>query len=480
MKRFLSLTVVLVMVLGLAACGGSASGGKQTPAPTEAAAPTLSLGFAQKNITPTESVPLSGYGDSTKRMSQGMLDYLYATVVAITDENGQTVIMVVMDLGNVYSPVTKYRTQIAKELGLDESQLMFCGTHTHSAPHSSKKGVASITGYNTMLEKALTQGVQEALDDRKPVTGVYYGSAETEGMNFVRRYVMKDGSYAGDNYGNHSLGYAGHESEVDNLLQLVKFTRDGGKDVVFTNFQTHPHRTGGSTKYDISADIVGIYRQELEKSLDCHAIYFTGASGNVNPTSRIESENIAKDYKEHGKMLAGYGVKAAETFQPLELGQVAFTKTVYRGETNHSEDHLLPYAKEVVDRYNGGMTTAEAVKGYTQYGIQTYYHAAAIVSHAQLGKTMDAPLYGFRVGDFALVFAPFELFDQLGKDIREGSPFGATFVCCYANDGLGYIPTQLGFDHGGYGAYKCNYKPGVGELLVQEYLTILNTLYETK
>ena len=95
---------------------------------------------------------------------------------------------------------------------------------------------------------------------------------------------------------------------MDNQLQLIKFSREEGKDIIMANFQMHPHRNGGSKNLNMTADIPGVFRTELENQLGVNVLYFTGASGNVNPTSRITEENITKDYIEQGKALAKYAI----------------------------------------------------------------------------------------------------------------------------------------------------------------------------
>ena len=68
----------------------------------------------------------------------------------------------------------------------------------------------------------------------------------------------------------------------------------------------------------------------------------------------------------------------------------------------------------------------------------------------------------------------------MGISIKENSPFQATFVCCYSNYIFSYMPTALAFEHGGYGPYKCNFEPGTGEILVEEYGKMLDSLRESK
>ena len=72
------------------------------------------------------------------------------------------------------------------------------------------------------------------------------------------------------------------------------------------------------------------------------------------------------------------------------------------------------------------------------------------------------------------------MFDTNGREIKDGSPFKATFVVTCANDGIGYIPSQMAYDHGCYGADTGKFIPGTGEILAQEYVKMLEGLYKTK
>lgn len=482
MKKFLSLLLISTLTAGLTACGStppvqtspSATSTASTP---QEATPLLRAGYAQVDITPKDPVPMNVGGTGKDGLSEGVLDYLYANCVYLVDENGTELYLVAFDLCNMYKPLPEYRLELAKKLGVSDSQLMFSASHTHSSVNIKATTVPSTSKYNTMLKQSLEEVALLAKADAKEVTGMYHTATQTESLNFVRRYIMKDGSYAGDNYGDPSKGYAAHETEGDHELQLLKFTRSGGKDIVLTNFQTHPHRTAYDKKGNtgVSSDIVGVYRKELETQLDCLALYYTGSSGNVNPTSKIKEENVYKNHREHGTALAAAAVAAAAEFKPLEFGTIQLNKTVYVGECYHSEDYKLPEAKIVADRFNGGMGNTASLDGY-EHLFEHSRHALAIVSRAAQPETLEVPLYTFSVGDFSACYAPFELFAELGMSIKANSPFGATFVCCYSNNIFSYMPTALAFEHGGYGPYKCNFEPGTGEILVEEFGKLLTGL----
>ena len=72
MKKLLSLTLAVIMILSLCACGGSGN--------TEEAPDTsLELGFGKVNITPTYSVGLGGSGNEKVRRSESIISYIFAT-----------------------------------------------------------------------------------------------------------------------------------------------------------------------------------------------------------------------------------------------------------------------------------------------------------------------------------------------------------------------------------------------------------------
>ena len=435
----------------------------------------LLAGFARTDISPLESVPLAGYGRSSSRMSNNVSEPLYANALALTDESGSTAIVIGLDMGNMYSPLPSFRKDVAQAVGSPVENVMFCATHTHAAPHLSNEDEPTIPRYCQLLKEKLVEAAVAAMADRKEAT-LSVTAIRTQNMNFVRRYVLADGTFAGDNYGHFAESpIARHESEPDRMLQLVKFTREGGKDIIMANFQGHPHRGGGSKNYNCTSDLVYYFRNELEQQLDCHAVYFTGASGNLNCHSRIPEENITVNHVDHGKALAAYALEALKQLRPVENSAVRMTHTVFVGRCNHTEDHKVEQAKIVVERWKNGATGKEARIGFEDL-FNSPYHATSVISKAERPETMDVELHVLSFGDVSMIFAPFELFSDLGVQIKEGSPFDTTFVCCYANKLFSYLPTQLGFDHGGYGPNQCRFEPGTGELIVQQFTDLLASL----
>lgn len=483
MKRIIALTLALVMLLALCACGTSEAGQTGDTAQTTAAPVSgLQVGYGRSNITPEYSVPLAGYGNTSMRMSTSFQTYLYSNCVAVSD--GESTILLFNNdltaLGN--ATVNNIRQEIRAKYGVPEKNIMIAATHNHSAPDLGNNAEGSITKYNSELTEWMVEAAGAALEDLKPCTGMFHGSCNPEGLNFIRHYVLEDGTYKGDNFGDlNPSPYAGHTHDVDNQLQVLKFDREGDDDVILVNWQTHPHRGGGSSNTIITADLAGVMVTELETRTGAHVAYFTGAAGNVNPSSRIAEENITPDYWEQGKTLARH----AETvlngeMTEVEMGKVQVKTHSYTGETDHSEDHLVTVALEVQDIWTKNNNFIEAVTLANTYGINSPYHAGAIINKAGQPLTYTMEISVASIGDFGIACAPYEMFDENGKFIKENSPFAATFVLELCNGSNGYIPSEEGYRIRCYEANTGKFKPGTGEIVAQEYVALLEQLYAGK
>ncbi|MBQ9817568.1 MAG: hypothetical protein IJM59_08935 [Proteobacteria bacterium] len=502
-------------------------------------------GFSRVNITPTLSLPLAGYGNTQFRMSQGYLDPLYANCVAMTDENGAAVLLIMVDLiGGRSEFVTDSKKAISKATGIPVDNIFIQGSHTHSAPdmgyatykeeNYSKytteqlKAIIGIKYYKERLVEALTQAASEALADRKPAT-LKAGNIEVDGLNFVRHYLLDNDTYAGPNFGDFSSGsIVGHESEADHTLQILQFERKDAKDILLLNFQVHVTRTGGRTKTDISADIVGQIRNNVENKLDVWCTYLQGASGNINPTSMIPEENRTTDYKEYGVLFSEIVVDCYnKNMSPIQPGYIKTSKQTYTAKVNFSENDKVCAALKIKDDWTDNGVVDDSYKGtsiakayqekcgksysfekiakdcdsnYQLEGeftnsklmkicdIHSPYHARSIVSkydkYINDDKESKFTISTLGVGDIGLACAPFELFDNNADDVKSestksGVPFKMTLIMGYCNGYLGYLPSDISYTHTCYEADTCLYEQGTAEKVADTFINMLKNYTNT-
>ena len=492
MKRIIALVLVLCMALSLVACGSAApktgssttapaAGGETTADPT-AKTGVFMAGYAKHDITPKESVPLDSYGDARDRMSTGLFSYLYAICVALQDADGQLMLFMTCDVSWCPNGLgTQIRQQLARELGIEENYIFLAGTHTHSSVAPSLTDIPSVAKFNEDLVKKMVQAGKDAVADLKPAE-VYVGSVMTENMNHVRRYIMDDGSLDGDNAYGTGTKRVSHETQADPEMQLMKFVREGGKDILISQFQAHPHLEGKTN--NISAQTVGTIRDAVEADLGALAFHWQGAAGNLNTGSSLEGETPTKDRVEYGKMMGKYIQSVYNDLTKVETGPIQVRKVTYTGQVNHMYDHMTVEAGKVVAYFQAGNTAgatatyAHQFKDANGLRINSYYHANRILSNASQPATKDMDLYAWSFGEVAGAVIPYELFDTSGMQIKTQSPYTRTFICGYSWPSYGgYIPTREGYANGGYESDNSNFAPGTAEGMVENYLNMLNDMH---
>jgi len=434
-------------------------------------------GFGMTDITPLDSVPMASYGDDMRRFSEGQFTPLEARAIALTDENGDSLILATGDLSWCPSYLgSQIKEILEKDLGIPQDHIILSGTHTHASVSTGLKEVPSVAAYHPRYVNGMVEAVKLAMADRKPAE-VYVGSAISERMNFVRRYIMDDGSLCGDNaYGTGTV-LNGHETAADPELQMMRIARTDAKDILVVNFQAHPHLEG-KTKM-LSYQTVGAFRAQADERFGVHCLYWNGAAGNMNTGSRIKKETRTRDRDTWARIMVDYAEKAMKHLYKVKTGPIKVADVVFSAKTNHNFDHMVEQAKDVQQYFRDGHTAHETAEYAWQYGINSYYHANRIIANSQTEPTRDMYLCAFSFGDVGGVVLPYEMFDVTGMYIKRNSPLRKTFIVGYSWPAYcGYIPTEMGFQNGGYEADNCTFAPGTAEEMADQYLTLLGKMCE--
>ena len=397
MKRWIAALLLLVLCTQcFVGCGKAPQkGDSQENAPS-----VFSAGFAKVDITPKESMPLDGYdglNESEFRWSTSVISRLYATCTAISDGEGNMVLLLTLDM--LLATMADAMSQtVSKATGLPTSNILIHCTHTHS---SVDIGVAdpAVMSYLEQVMKDVVDVAKSALADLKPVTNLETGFSRTAYSNSVRHYLLTNGEYIAYTAAKLPSGatWYGYTSQSDNLLQAVKFSREGGKPIVLVNWQAHP--CANVDRKSITADYPGVLREELEAKLDCHAVYIQGGAGNLMTGTELLSEKLLfdRDFRQLGELLAETAIQALDNSRSEK-----FTR-LYTAEKE----------MELANKY---------------------------------GDPRKFTLRCFSIGYFAFVTAPFEIFDTNAMAVKETSPFAMTFYASCCGGSNGYLPTPESFD----------------------------------
>ena len=494
MKKIMACLLTVALLWGLCACGSTAPSAADAKTETNGVETAVFMaGYGKADITPEDmsGVPMNGFASSSERLSTGLLSYLYAIAVAVKDADGNVAVMVSLDHAALADVILQdVKDWTIKNLNIPEENILISSIHQHSCPDPVNSNFATSVRYKALLTQGIKDAIQMAVEDLAPAE-VLINKTTTEAMSFVRHYWTKDGTLCGDGFGDPSSGLVGHESESDKEMRLVKFAREEKEDIILVNFQGHPHMGTKEADTNIHSDWPGVMRDEVTAQLGANCIYFSGAGGNMNSTSRIKEENISVDFKDHGKRAAKYVVDAEGSYTPVDSGKIACRQLTLTYETDHSMDHLVMEARIIADaRARDSQEARALLKEYPQFN--SIYHASAVVSKAAAGPTRDITIGVITFGDVAFTSHPYEMFDTNGMELRNGSvgnenydaddqldnPYAMTVVASIANGSHGYIPSRMGYTNGGYSTDITKFAPGTGEQLVGDYLRLLNELHD--
>lgn len=444
MKRFIALLLLLALCMPLMAC----SSGLDAAAPTAEETVTgkeekktaekkteeketgpivypkdcFSVGYSRVDITP--EVPIHTYDGA---IAHKVHDPIQMTCIAMSDSEN-VFLLYGLDLRGIPTSFANYSAEkIAKDFGIPESNIFLNCTHTHTSPDTTEE--PDVLKWRQLFIKQLPVAAEKALRDLTPAK-MFGGISHTEGITFVRRYLLADGTYKCNP--SQSDNPVSHETDADTEMRVVRFEREGKKDVVMVNYQTHYGSVGALYPDSVSADFVHWLREDVEDQMDCHFAYIQGAAGNLNFNSAIPGERKYPTFVDAIPALIEDIQNAIAAEKELATGTIYGDMVDYEGKAWNYETDSITGTREI-----------------------------------------NLRAVGF--GDLGFVGAPYEMFDVTGQQIRAASPYAMTFISAYTGGRNGYVPHAEGYEHGAYEAqWGCMVAPGSGEEYANELLRMLN------
>jgi len=423
-------------------------------------------GFARLDITPPLGVAIPG--SWKKRVGVGVLDPLFVNAVAFGSDDGYAVMMSLDLLGLYGSFARSLPEKVAEAVGLPKEAVFICCTHTHTSP-----SLGSDTQYDEWLARRLCDAAAIAIRERKPVTDVRWAEDNAEGLVFVRRYYMKDGTVLTNPPADEIVRFA---CENDDSMRLVRILREDAPEIAIVNFQSHPDNTGGEY---YSADYPGALRDRVEQGRsNVHCVFLDGAEGQMVRGNRFlpkvpSGRQTALDY---GRKLGDFALSLFDKAVSTEKRGLAFGHKLAQLKTKR-DPARAPEAERIVALRKEGKN--EEIHPSVKFANYLYAEAQKILALEKEGLDyLPTTVSAIAFCGLALVGIPGEPFNEIGKAIRAASQYPATCVCCQTNGSLGYFPDSKGFDQGGYESYNTSVVKGGGEKLAETGIALLASFSE--
>ena len=397
-----------------------------------------------------------------ERNAQGVHDDLLAKAVWL-QAGGQSAVLVECDLiGLKHEAVSAARELIAKREHLPAESVMLAATHTHT-------GAAVKGEYANMLAVRIAEAVHAArLDARTARAEIGYGREDS--ICFYRRFRMRNGTVE-TNPGHANPNIVEPAGEVDPRVGVVGlFAHDGPPFALLVNYALHLDTVGGSL---ISADYPFFMGELLRRALspDLTTVFLQSAAGNINHFD-VFGRGPLKGFAETQRIGTILGAEVLKCVQRLE----PFRAEPLRCARRRIE---LPVAEVSEDDLAAAKNALAEPPDETKDFTMDRVRARRAVRLGQLaGRPVETELQCLALGDLALVGIPGELFTELGRAIKDDSPFAHTFIVELANDSVGYLPHPQAFAEGAYEVESSAFASDVGDRIVGEALRLLHELAE--
>lgn len=356
----------------------------------------------------------------------------------VFDSGTQRVALVSLDLlglsGEAFEDMAGFKRRVvaAANRVVQVEDLILVATHTHTAPES-----LAITGlYRTPAFKAWIAGlarqigaaIQQAGQALQPCR-VAAGCQRVPGLAIYRR-IKTTGGIVLSHPPPPPEQVISREGPVDEMVNLVACLDASEKPLaILVNAACHPVHE--MCLPQLSPDYPGEMSLLLEQEYPgSTALFLNGAAGNINPPT---VSGGAGEAERHGRRLAQAAAALLEKLQPVPGREMILLRRPLKLPARDSQGRSL-------------------------------------------ARPLVTGIAALRLGQVVFLFFPGELFVEIGLAIQANAPGPFTFVVGYAEDYIGYIPTDRAFEEGGYelgpGPWA-RVGPGSEAMLYREATTLL-------
>ncbi len=397
-------------------------------------AQTFQAGYARRDITPREAVPMWGYGSRHDALSQGTMDPLYADAVVI--QAGETKIAIAgLDLGRSPSDASleRIRERVRKETGIVHS--FIAGSHTHHGPvleltdreRRGKGRFDAAIRYYSQMEESIAAAIIEA-NSRLIPAHVAAGSVALTGFNTNRHTKL------------------GPKVSDRDLTVLRLDAADGKPIAMIVNFAAHP-TTLPDTTLQFSADYVGAMKNAVSAELKTPVVFMQGAAGDQS----VDREKGV--YTEYGRALASEVIRLSRELQPQEVP----ASTLSVKEERFQFPARIDLSNPLVLQMYGKAFFPELVENFADE------YAGGV--RPRLGVALLNK-------EIAFVAGSGEFFSNHAIRLKERARVKTLFFLGYCNGYHQYFPTIEAIAEGGYGADATvsPVAPGAGEQMMNTAL----------
>lgn len=396
-------------------------------------------GFAKLDVTPTEPVRLSGYGNRD-HPSDGIDAPLFVRAFALRPAGGETFVLVSFDtIGTPASFTDDVARRLKEKYGVARERFVLCCTHSHTAPHLlpglsnlfavplSETEQKANEAYTAHAKDVVVEAVAKAIEDLKPAKLAVGAGKAGFAMN---RRVVNNGIYGG--FGTTPT------APVDHTVSVLRITSPDGtpRGVVF-NYACHATTLEGNY-YHVNPDWPGYAAKDIEEGQPgVVALCTIGCGADANPEPRGGAQ--AREHSEaHGRELSAEVARVMKA----ELTPVTAAPVPSFG-----------FAGLAFDRPSKEELQAKLMDKSPQVARHAANMLATWERMGRLPETYPMPVQAWRFGDqVTMLFLGGEVVVDYVIRLKKELDTKFPWVTAYANDVFAYVASERVRREGGYEA----------------------------
>lgn len=432
------------------------------------------IGISQKDITPPVDIYSRNWGAAKHDTAIGIHRPLKLSCTTFqVSQKAEKFVLIAADLcvWRSFEDGKLLRNEIIKALSITPSHMMFCLTHTHSAPSlsrqdGSKKGGEYIDEYLKFLQQSAIEAAEQAIASAVPATLTWhYGTCNLA--------TNRDLPEAGKK--RYILGFNAAK-KADNTLLVGRITDKNNRITgTIVNYACHP-TTLAWDNHLLSPDYVGAMRDLVQQETNAPCLFLQGASGDLAPAEQYSGDIALAD--KHGRQL-GYSVLAClESMLPPDT-QLSFSEIKESGaalavwKKRKYQPPLtclaamvdvefilkpLPALKELEEQYRNCDNRMLKERLWRKLNIR---------KTVGNGDKVKIPLWVWRLGDSVLVGHPNEAYSEFQKSLRADFPQHTVCIINLANGNASYLPPSKLYNKDIYAVWHTPFAKGALEKLIK-------------
>ena len=409
-------------------------------------------GAATSNITPP--LGLESVGNfAPLPIAQHVHDELHVRCLVLDDGTTKLAFAVADTLSLGRDVWDEAKRKLEADTGIPASHMMFSATHTHSSVRAASHEDPSLD-YRRLVVSRLVDGVKRALNNLEPAR-IAWGAGQLPQWVANRRWLLKEGQTYPNPFGGMDRAVMNPPAAIAHMLAkpagptnpevycLSVQAVDGRQIALMANYWLH--YVSGVTRGDLSADYFGEFSRRIEQSLGapCVGILANGPCGDVKSTP--DAPNVKRPSYEKISVVAD-----ALAQEVLRVHRTLTHRdwVPLKAAASDLELALRRPTPEMVQRAQAVLAKSPDIKSGHRLALP--YAERVMAAHKEKNSSVQAYIQAFRIGDLGIASIPFEVFTEIGLEIKARSPFKDTFTIELANGSNGYLPTPRHFELGGY------------------------------